>query len=408
MEWFYRCSRCGEHYEITPEMMLCPSCSTVADDGHDGHEGSGGTPLVGILEAHWDPLFTAEIAGRLTVGDPGAILPVDARYFPSIPVGNTPLWRPERLRNEVALPKLYLKDDTANPTKSFKDRASFLVAAFARQHGIDTIVVASTGNAASSMAGVGAAAGLHVVIFVPETAPTGKLVQCLQYGATVHRVAGSYTKAFSQSLAYTREYGGLNRNTGYNPLTIEGKKTVAVEIYRDLGAVPDHVFVPTGDGVILSGVYKGFADLMEMGLSDHMPMMHAVQAEGSAAIADAFAAVRSGRIVGDAPPPFHPVEAATVADSISVDVPAAGYYAVQHLIDHEGRVHVVTDDEILASQVRLSRTTGLFAEPAAAAALAGLEHAVDEIGPEESVVLLITGSGLKDVNAAANAVGLER
>ena len=396
MRWTYRCSECGTRYPISPEVMVCPACSADRRPGQ---------PYRGILEVQWeddtpDRSASTAMATAVTGGDTDAALPFAPRFFPPIPVGNTPLWHPRRLRDELGLPHLTLKDDTVNPTKSFKDRASRVVAACARRFGIPRVVVASTGNAASSMAGVGAAAGVEVVVFVPRHAPKAKLIQCLQYGARVNRVDGSYTDAVNASLDYVARHGGLSRNTGYNPLTIEGKKSAAFEIVNQLGAPPDHLFVPTGDGVILAGLYKGFADLIKLGITQRMPTIHAVQAAGSAAIAHALTAAPTG----DRLPPFTPIAADTLADSISVDVPAAGYYVVRQLIAYKGRVHVVTDEEILAAQALLSRTSGLFAEPAAAASVAGLIAARTTLDPNETIVLMITGSGLKDIENAAKGV----
>ncbi|MFW5786517.1 MAG: threonine synthase, partial [bacterium] len=279
MRFSYRCTECDRPFEITPDLMVCPSCAGMQERD---------TPLRGLLEVEID------VDGRTAPSPPfpwpGELLPVEAAHFPAIPVGNTPLWEPDRLRHDLGLPRLYLKDDTLNPTGSLKDRASVLVAAFARKHGIARVTVASTGNAASSMAGIGAAAGLAVTIFVPENPPRAKLIQCLQYGAEVRRVDGPYDLAYRRSFDHVREHGGLNRNTGYNPLTIEGKKTAALEIFAQLGRMPDHVFVPVGDGVILCGIYKGFRDLVKLGFARTVPTVWAVQAEGSSAISRAVAA----------------------------------------------------------------------------------------------------------------------
>jgi threonine synthase len=216
-----------------------------------------------------------------------------------------------RLRAELGAPRLFLKDDTCNPSGSFKDRASYLVAAFARKHGIHEIALASTGNAASSMACVGAAAGLSITVYLPKAAPAAKRVQVLQYGARLVEVEGTYDQAFDESLDYSVRTGVLSRNTAYNPLTIEGKKTAAYEMARDLGkacgkdwAAPDHVFVPTGDGVILAGVIKGFEELLALGRIDRLPVFWAAQAEGSSAIVRALA-------TGG----FEPRPSSTLADS---------------------------------------------------------------------------------------------
>jgi threonine synthase len=312
-------------------------------------------------------------------------------------VGNTPLWAPARLRRELGIPGLYVKDDGLNPTFSLKDRASFLVSAFAAKSGIAEIVLASTGNAGSSMAGVGAAAGQQVTLFLPKAAPKAKLIQALQYGARVFRVDGTYDDAYDLSLAYTGKFGGMSRNTAYNPMTIEGKKTVSLEIFRQLGRVPDHVFVSVGDGCILAGVYKGFRDLCRLGLADRIPVIYAVQADGSAALARA---VETGT--------FRKEPSSTVADSISVDVPRNGYHALRQLKAHGGRIVCVSDAQILAAQVRLSRTAGLFTEPAGAAAFAGFLEARPGLPDGSIAVVLATGNGLKDTVAAGRSVEIPK
>jgi len=358
-------------------MMLCPKCSQSQRPDE---------PLRGILEVMIDGHFHYQPK----MSD---LLPVEAKYFPQIPVGNTPLWKPANLGRDLGFPNLYIKDDTHNLTGSLKDRASYLVAAFAKREKITAIALASTGNAASSMAGVGAAAGLEITIFLPETAPKAKMVQSLQYGAKVISVAGTYDDAFDLSLEYSRKYNILSRNTAYNPLTIEGKKTVALEIYHQLEKVPDYVFVPTGDGVILGGMYKGFKDLLKFGIIEKIPTIVAVQAEGSNAIAKAF---ESGN--------FTPISACTIADSISVGIPRNGYYALKQLRQYNGKCVTVTDEAILAAQKELSAKTGLFAETAAAASFAGFLKMQGEIDKDATVVLLVTGNGLKDIDSAMKKI----
>lgn len=387
MRWFYRCPDCGATRDIAPGRYLCDPCSAGQRPGR---------PLSGVLDVDWE-------------GDPapGEIpLPVEAKWFPPIPVGATPLWAPARLREETDAPGLWLKDDTCNPSGSFKDRASHLVAAFARRHGIDEIVLASTGNAASSMAAVGAAAGIRVTVYLPAAAPVAKRIQVLQYGATLVSVDGNYDRAYELSLEHTRRTGALSRNTAYNPLTIEGKKTAAWEIAADLHKAgvegPDHVFVPTGDGVILAGVYRGFENLLRLGRLPRMPTVWACQAEGSSAIARALASPH------DADDPFGaPVPATTIADSISVDVPRNGLHALARLRKHGGRAVTVSDAEILAAQRELSAGSGLFGEPSSCAAFAGWLKARATLPRDASCVVMITGSGLKDVAAAARGLGLE-
>jgi threonine synthase len=379
MDFGYICSECGSRFAIGPGLMVCPHCS---------REQAPDQPLRGILEVE----LTSTAPTDRTIA---SLLPVESRFFPPIPVGNTPLWAPERLRRELGFPGLHIKDDGLNPTCSLKDRASFLVSAFAAQYGINEIVLASTGNAGSSMAGVGAAAGQKVTLFLPKAAPKAKLIQALQYGARVFRVGGSYDDAYDLSLAYTAKFGGMSRNTAYNPMTIEGKKTVSLEIFRQLGRVPDTLFVSVGDGCILAGVYKGFRDLRRLGLSDGLPVIYAVQAEGSDALA---------RAVEDGV--FRRKASSTVADSISVDVPRNGLHALRQLQEHGGQIVRVSDGQILAAQVSLSRSAGLFTEPAGAAAFAGFLDVRHRLPENAVTVVLATGNGLKDTAAAGRSVDI--
>ena len=379
MQFSYQCTDCNENYTIDPQLTVCPACrqQQVADE-----------PLRGVLEV--------ELEGKIPPNfDNIDLLPVPRAYFPPIPVGNTPLWHPENLCRSLGFPNLYIKDDGLNPTLSLKDRASFLVSAFAAQHGIREIVLASTGNAGSSMAGVAAAAGQQVVLFLPAAAPQAKLIQALQYGATVYRVDGSYDQAYDLSIEYCSKYGGMNRSTAYNPMTLEGKKTVSLEICRQLPGAPDYLFVATGDGCILSGVYKGFRDLLRFGLIDRIPIIISVQATGSDALYRAF---QTGK--------FEVQPAQTVADSICVDVPRNGRHALRQLRTHNGQVMTVTDDEIIAAQARMSKKSGLFSEPAAAAAFAGFLKFRNEIPGSAKVVILATGNGLKDSAAAARGISI--
>ncbi|MGB5675880.1 MAG: pyridoxal-phosphate dependent enzyme, partial [Gemmatimonadota bacterium] len=257
----------------------------------------------------------------------------------------------------------------------------------------------STGNAGTALAAVGAAAGLETVVFVPATAPEAKLVQMLSYGARVVPVDGSYDEAFELCLAACRQFGWYNRNTALNPFTIEGKKTAALEIARSTApATPDVVVVPVGDGVILAGVAKGFADVEAAGFIDRVPRLVAVQPEGSDAIARAWAA---GADDAQPVPGAH-----SVADSLTVEAPRNARLCLRRIRESGGGAVTVSDSDILASIPTLASHSGVFAEPAAAATVAGLETALDAglVERNESVVLLVTGTGLKDVPAASRAI----
>ena len=368
-EIYFQCSECEKKFDINPSLYLCTECEKKQKNDE---------PLRGVLEV----IFSGEI---LQLEE---LIPVDPQFFPPVPVGWTPLWTVPRIREKYGFNNLFIKDDGQNPTGSFKDRASFLVSAYAKAHGINEIVLASTGNAGSSMAGIGASVGQQITLFLPKSAPVAKIAQALQFGANVYTVDGNYDKAYDLSMEYTKKFGGMNRNTAYNPMTIEGKKSVSLEIYDEFqDSVPDYIFVSVGDGCILGGVYKGFIDLMKHSFSTKIPTIIAVQAEGS----DAFSrAMENGGVFSNKP-------TSTVADSICVDVPRNGYLATKYMREYEGEWVRVSDEEILDAQLELSSSSGLFTEPAGATAYAGFLKYVEKIEKDKSIVILATGSGLKDI-----------
>jgi threonine synthase len=332
----------------------------------------------------------------LPVDDPGGL------GTPLHRAGWTPVYQPKRLAEKLGIQHLWIKDESPNPTASFKDRASAIVVARAQQIGAEVIVAASTGNAGAALAGMAAAIGAKAVIFAPKTAPPAKIAQLLIFGAKVLLVDGNYDQAFDLSIEATHHFGWYNRNTGFNPFTAEGKKTAAFEIWEQVirrlpeNGKPLTIFIPVGDGNIISGVHKGFKDLQALGWLPQMPRIIGVQSEGSAAIANTF-------LAGDEV--IHPVQATTMADSISVDLPRDGLRAVRAARETGGTYITVPDDDILSAIAELGHV-GIFAEPAAATAYAGLVKAVQEeiLEPDDPVLVLSTGSGLKDVKAAMQAV----
>jgi len=388
----FRCSECGARYREDEVRYTCLRCARLQEPGRE---------VRGILEVALDELPRSW--PRADLASPAfleAFLPIaSGNSLPPLPVGGTPLLAAPRLRAELGMPHLWLKDDTRNPSGSTKDRASQLVVAKAREYGIGTIATASTGNAATALAASAAAAGLEAVVFVPASAPHAKLVQMLAYGARVVRVAGSYDQAFELCRAACERFGWYNRNTALNPFTVEGKKTAALEIGRQLASgPPDVVVVPCGDGVIISAVAKGFSDLVEAGLLARAPRLIAVQPAGSNALVRALAscAETAEPVTG----------AASVADSLVVEAPRAARLALRQVRATGGAGVAVDDEAIVAAIRRLASAAGVFAEPAAAAALAGLESALERklLDRAERAVLLVTGSGLKDVPAAARSV----
>ena len=320
----------------------------------------------------------------------------------SLTVGGSRLVSSPHLAADLGLGQLYFKDDTGLPSASFKDRASSVLLAMAAERGVTAVSTASTGNAGCSMACLCADAGLEAIVFVPRTAPAAKVAQLLFYGARVVQVEGSYDDAFDLCWAISEKRGWLNRSTGWNPFTREGKKTVSFEIAHQLGwEVPDVVFVPVGDGNIISGTWKGFVELHRCGLVARTPKVVAVQSTLSNAISLAVGRVRAGAAPADA---IQPVAATTRADSISVDLPRDGVAAVSAVVDSGGDAVEVTDEEIMAAVSRLAARTGLFAEPAGATSYAGmLKWLEGRTGAGHlSAVCLVTGSGLKDPSAASS------
>ncbi|MBI5877863.1 MAG: threonine synthase [Chloroflexi bacterium] len=396
-----RCTVCGETYAPDSLTYVCPKhgddglLETVlafegdapirpqADDGHPN--------------SMWRYLNLLPIAAERVQGLLAAATPLTS-------AGWTPLHAAERLGRALGVPHLRIKDDGRNPSASFKDRASAFVVAKALERGETTITTASSGNAGAALACMAASAGMRAVIFVPHTAPQAKVAQLLMFGATVFLVRGTYDDAFDLCLKASRKFGWYCRNTGYNPYTVEGKKTVSFEICEQLDwSAPDRVYVSVGDGNIISGVWKGFTDLHALGWIDRTPKLVGVQAAGSDAC---YRAWQRARATG-APIQIEPVNADTIADSISVGLPRDGARAVRSVIASGGEFVTVTDDEILRSMKVLASESGVFAEPAGAAGFAGLiKHAAArQVDHDESVVVIVTGNGLKDVPSALKAAG---
>ncbi len=383
-----RCISCGKEYEVEGMQYICEKCGGNLDVVYDYGEIASRLTRESLAKdtdysvwRYWD---------LLPLSDRSNIMPRQ--------IGWTPRYRAKRLEAGLGLKSLYLKDDGRNPSGSFKDRASSVAICKARELDFKVIAGASTGNAASSTACLCASLGISPTIFVPAAAPEAKVAQLLVFGATVYAVRGSYDDAFDLCTEVCREYGWFNRNTGYNPYTREGKKTVSFESCEQLGwEVPDTVLVPVGDGNIISGVWKGFKDLHGVGLIDRLPRLIAVQSDKSSAVVDA--------VLGDGV--VKTIQATTIADSISVDLPRDGAAAVKAVKGSSGTGVLVSDEEILQSILTIARGAGVFAEPAGATAYAGLEEMRREgnISDDETVVCLVTGNGLKDVKSAIKVAG---
>lgn len=385
---YLECIRCGEHVAPEPNATLCPKCRGLLEVVYD----------YGYISRKMDRKSLVRNPDR-SIWRYAPFLPVkEGGRHPNLEVGGSPLYHTPRLAREIGLATLYIKDDGQNPTASLKDRASAVAVVKAMEAKASTIACSSTGNAASSLAGNAAAAGLKTVIFVPGRAPQGKVAQLLIFGAHVVSVQGSYEDAFNLSAAAIDRYGWYNRNAAINPYLMEGKKTVSLEIAEQLHfQVPDWVVVSVGDGCTIAGVYKGFYDLQQVGWIDKIPRILGVQAAGCAPISKAF---HSGK-------PLEPSPENTLADSIAVGVPRNPDKALRAVRESRGTYVEVTDEEILTAMRLLGRTCGIFGEPAGVAGLAGLQKAVAMgiVGPAESVVCVVTGNGLKDVANGIKAAG---
>jgi len=391
----YRCSLCKNEFGPSEVTYTCPhdggNLDVVLDYERLGRTYSAFNVVAGEEDSIWRYILA------LPVTDP------DGRGTPLRTVGWTPVFTPTLLAESLRLEKLWIKDESRNPTASFKDRASAVVVARAREVDAEVIITASTGNAGAALAGMAAAVGHKVVILAPKSAPPAKIAQLMVFGAKVILVDGNYDQAFDLSIQAANEFGWYCRNTGYNPFTLEGKKTAALEIWEQvLLNFPDLkrrlcIFTSVGDGNIISGIHKGFKDLASFGWLEDVPRIFGVQAEGSAAVANAF---KAGTEV------IQVVKANTIADSISVDLPRDGVRAVRAARETNGDYIIVKDENILAAIRELGKV-GIFAEPAGAAAYAGLVKARAEglINESDPVLVMVTGSGLKDVHAAMQAAG---
>ena len=382
-----KCTCCGREYPAVPDLTNC-QCGGILDIIYD---------YDGIREA-----FTKD-----TLRDrPGRsmwryreLLPIEENTPPTpLRVGWSPLYEEPRLADMLDLKRLWVKDDGQNPTASLKDRASAMAVAKAREAGAKVIACSSTGNAASSLAGNAAAAGLETYIFVPSRAPKGKVAQLMTFGATVISVQGSYEETFALSKAAIEKWGWYNRNAAINPYLSEGKKTVALEIMEQLGwEVPDYIAISVGDGCTIAGLWKGLKDLHAIGFIDRLPRLISAQAAGCCPL---NRAIETGE-------PWKPMEENTLADSIAVGVPRNAHKALAAIRESNGLTVNVSDQEIMAAQGLLGRTCGVFGEPAGVTGTAGVKKLCEQglLGREDTVVSVVTGNGLKDVANAIKACG---
>ena len=390
----YKCSLCSAEYSPAKVMYTCPACGGNLDVVLDYDRINKESSISAITSCSDSSLW--RYLPLLPVSDPGGSRTTIHA------AGWTPIFEPQQLTRSLGFKRLLVKDEGRNPTASFKDRASAVVVARAREIGAGVVVTASTGNAGAALAGMAAAVGQKAVIFAPKTAPAAKIAQLLIYNAEVILVDGNYDSAFDLTIEAANEFGWYCRNTGFNPFTAEGKKTGAYEIWEQVirhsndTEAPLCVFVSVGDGNIISGLHKGFKYLLALGWLKQMPRLFGIQSDQSAAIANAFDAKTEV---------ITPVSATTIADSISVDLPRDGVRAVRAAVETGGAYIKVTDAAIIEAIADLGKD-GIFAEPAGSTALAGVKKALSDglVSPRDSVLMINTGNGLKDVRAAMMAV----
>ena len=382
------CLVCNASYE-NGNLHTCPQCG-----------------INGILDVQYDYDSVAAAISAATLADRPfnhwryrELLPISPEaVLPHLTVGWTPVYDVPRLAAAVEIRRMFLKDDGKNPTSSFKDRASSVGVLKAQEFGFKTIACASTGNAASSLAGLSAAVGLRSVIFVPQRAPEPKVTQLLIFGATVVRVKGTYEDAFDLCREACEKFGWYDRNSGTNPFLVEGKKTAGLEIAEQFGvAIPDWVVVSVGDGCTIGGIGKGLQEMRKLGFTDRVPRLLGVQAEGARPLMNSFLSGKE----------MIPSATNTIADSIAVGTPRNWRRAIRQIKASRGEMIAVADDEILEAMRLTARLGGVFGEPAGVAGVAGLKKAVAQgmVKPDESAVVVITGNGLKDVQSAKQAVG---
>lgn len=385
---YLECSRCSSRYSFNSKPLLCSRRD------------------LGRLDIYYDyELIKERISREVLAKRPfymwkyREFLPLlDEKYTVTLSEGSTPLIKATRLGEELGLKNFYIKDETRNPTGSFKDRCMSVSVSIAKYFGFKNAVTASSGNAAASLAAYGAKAGINVYAFVPHFAPYGKIAQLLFYGARVFKVewVEAEDPTVKMMLLVYEKYGFYTSPSfgPFNPYQVEGAKTISMEIVEQLGyRVPDQVFVPVGAGSLLTGVYKGFKDFNETGLINGYPRLVAVQPQGN------YPLVRAWMEKQD---PLHikpwekPPE--TIATGLEDTYPWDGDAALRAIYGTKGYGVVVSDDEIVKAMKLLASLEGVFAEPSGAAGLAGLVKAVEErqVDRDETVVVLVTGHGLKD------------
>lgn len=383
-----KCRECGRTYDLAP-IHVCEFCFGPLEVDYDYDE------IRAIISR------SRIAAGPLSLWRYKDLLPVDKGEDPSPGIGFTPLLRADNLARELGLGELYIKNDSVNPTFSFKDRVVAVALAKAKEFGYDTLACASTGNLASAVAAAGAKAGLRTFVFLPSDVEAGKIVNAAIYGANLVAVNGTYDQLNRLCSEIADRYGWAFVNVNIRPYYAEGSKTLAFEIVEQLGwRAPDHVIVPIGSGSLLTKIGKGLQEMAKVGLIEEArTRISGAQADGCCPVAAAFAANTFN---------IRPVRKPnTIAKSLAIGNPADGYYTLKTVRSSGGTIEAVSEEEIVDGIRLLARTEGIFTEAAGGVTIGVLKRLALEgkIRPHECVVACITGNGLKTQEAVANRIG---
>jgi len=387
------CLRCGRAYGLLKSALWCPECG-----------------MEGILDIRYDYDSLGKVLTPARLGQAASraqwrylpLLPVRGlKRVPPLEVGGTPLYDAANLAETVGMDRIWLKDESKNPTGSVEDRATAIAVARAREDNYAQLTCGATGSAALSSAAFCAAAGLRTTLFVSHEADESYVAQLLLLGSEVFVVEGGREDAVQLSLRCAEEYGWYNRNRAVNPFLVEGMKTVAYELGEQLQwQVPDWVVVPVGEGSTIGALWKGFREMRKMGWINRLPRMVGVQAQGASPVFSAWRENGEPRAV----------RAETIAESLAVGAPRDWRRAVAAVRESNGLMVAVSDREILQAMHLLGERSGILAEPGSAATLAGLVSLLRsrQIPRKSSAVLLIAESGLRHPEAAVEAGGTAR
>lgn len=374
------CSLCGQELDADRIWNLCPTCNKPLLARYN---------LARVREA----VTQATIAGRdTTLWRYRELLPVrDARYALSLGEGFTPLIHATRLGQEVNFERLFIKDEGLNPTGSFKARGLAVAVSRARELGVKTLSIPSAGNAAGAMSAYAALAGMRAHVFMPRDVPQAFVAECRALGAEVALVDGLITNCGRVAAEGVRQFGRFDISTLKEPYRLEGKKTMGYEVAEQMGwTLPDVIIYPTGGGTGLIGMWKGFAEMEELGwIGSKRPRMVTVQSEGCAPMVRAF---QEGQEFAE---PWR--DAKTIAAGLRVPAAVGDFLILRALRESSGAAIAVPDQELRDATKLIGRTQGIYACPEGAATLAAFQHLRDQgwISDDEKVVLFNTGSGLK-------------